>query len=65
MEIELRYFKSKKTLKKLSLEMLTSNEVLQKSQMKKITDGYGGSCGYRHPRGVTWVGMSMSSAQAG
>ena len=35
-------------MKKLSLEMLklTSNEVLQRSQMKKITGGYGGSgCG--------------------
>ena len=35
-------------MKKLSLEMLklTSNEVLQRSQMKKITGGYGdsGSC---------------------
>ncbi len=32
-------------MKKLSLEMLrlTSDEVLQRSQMKKITGGYGGS----------------------
>ena len=28
-------------MKKLSLEMLTSDEVIQKSQMKKITVGYG------------------------
>jgi hypothetical protein len=52
-------------MKKLSLEMLrlTSDEVLQRSQMKKITGGYGSSCGYRHPSGATWCGMSMSSAQ--
>lgn len=32
-------------MKKLSLEMLrlTSDEVLQRSQMKKITGGYGGN----------------------
>ncbi len=33
-------------MKKLSLEMLrlTSGEVLERSQMKKITGGYGGTC---------------------
>jgi len=29
-------------MKKLSLEMLTSYEMIQKSQMKKITGGYTG-----------------------
>jgi natural product precursor len=34
---------SRKTMKKISLEMLrlTSDEVLERSQMKKITGGYG------------------------
>jgi natural product precursor len=31
-------------MKKLSLEILTSDEVLQRSQMKKITGGYGYTC---------------------
>lgn len=33
-------------MKKLSLELLrlTSDEVLERSQMKKITGGYGGNC---------------------
>ncbi|SFO16825.1 hypothetical protein SAMN04488519_104139 [Algoriphagus ornithinivorans] len=33
-------------MKKLSLEMLrlSTNEILERSQMKKITGGYGGSC---------------------
>ena len=36
-----------KNMKKLSLEMLrlTSDEVLGRSQMKKITGGYGGGSG--------------------
>jgi hypothetical protein len=35
-------------MKKLSLEMLrlTSEEVLERSQMKKITGGYGESCSH-------------------
>ncbi|MDO9553459.1 hypothetical protein [Rhodonellum sp.] len=52
-------------MKKFNLEMLrpTSDEVLERSQMKKITGGYGGSCGYRHPSGQVWCGMSSSQAQ--
>jgi hypothetical protein len=34
-------------MKKLSLEMLrlSTNEILERSQMKKITGGYGTGCG--------------------
>jgi len=35
-------------MEKLSLEMLTSEEVLQRSQMKKITGGYGGGSDCSH-----------------
>lgn len=54
-------------MKKLNLEMLrlTSADVLERSQMKKITGGYGsGTCGYLHPSGQSWCGMSKSSALA-
>jgi hypothetical protein len=53
-------------MKKLSLEMLrlTSDEVLQRSQMKKITGGYGsGSCGYKHTDGLIICGLTMTQAQ--
>ena len=56
-------------MKKLSLEMLrlTSDEVLQRSQMKKITGGYGsGSCGYAYNDGSGWrgdCGVSQSEAR--
>ena len=35
-------------MEKLSLEMLTSEEVLGRSQMKKITGGYGGGSDCSH-----------------
>ena len=42
-------------MKKLSLEMLrlTSDEVLQRSQMKKITGGYGGDNCCIHLRSIS------------
>jgi hypothetical protein len=58
-------------MKKLSLEMLklTSDEVLQRSQMKKITGGYGGiliapgTCGFIDRDGYPACGISSGSAQ--
>jgi hypothetical protein len=53
-------------MKKLSLEMLrlTSDEVLGRSQMKKITGGYGtsGTCGYRTSSGISFCGVNRSVA---
>lgn len=53
-------------MKKLSLEMLrlTSEEVLQRSQMKKITGGYGGTCGYITANGTNFCGVSRSTAES-
>ncbi len=55
-------------MKKLSLEMLrlTSDEVLGRSQMKKITGGYGssGTCGWKHPNGGSFCGISYSAAMS-
>jgi natural product precursor len=50
-------------MKKLSLEMLrlTSADVLERSQMKKITGGYGsGTCGYRDSTGYAVCNQSQS-----
>jgi hypothetical protein len=51
-------------MKKLSLEMLrlSTNKILERSQMKKITGGYGGTCGYKSPSGQVWCGMTYSQA---
>ena len=52
-------------MKKLNLEMLrlTSADVLERSQMKKITGGYGsGTCGYMDPSGYEVCGISKSQA---
>ncbi|WP_083836489.1 hypothetical protein [Nitritalea halalkaliphila] len=53
-------------MKKLSLEMLrlTSDEVLGRSQMKKITGGYGtsGTCGWSGMGG--FCGINKATAQA-
>jgi hypothetical protein len=52
-------------MKKIRLEMLrlSSDEVLERSQMKKITGGYGsGTCGYRDPGGYTVCNISKSQA---
>ena len=60
-------------MKKLSLEMLrlTSEEVLERSQMKKITGGYGGTgcldmkCGSKHPGNVCCAQSSCSDLTSG
>jgi hypothetical protein len=53
-------------MKKLSLEMLrlSTNEILERSQMKKITGGYGGGCCYRTPEGAVFTGLSVGQAQS-
>lgn len=53
-------------MKKLSLEILrlSTEEVLERSQMKKITGGYGGGCCYRTPEGAVFTGLSVSQAQS-
>ncbi|WP_081610453.1 hypothetical protein [Mariniradius saccharolyticus] len=59
-------------MKKISLEMLrlSSDEVLERSQMKKITGGYGGgiligpgTCGWRDRDGYPVCNISSGSAQ--
>jgi len=59
-------------MKKLSLEMLrlSTEEVLGRSQMKKITGGYGGgiliglgTCGWRDRTGYPVCNISSGSAQ--
>jgi len=58
-------------MKKLSIEMLrlTSDEVLQRSQMKKITGGYTGcldtKCGSKNPNGVCCPQNTCSSPTDG
>jgi natural product precursor len=52
-------------MKKLNLEMLrlTSADVLERSQMKKITGGYhSGSCGFQDANGTKFCGVSKSVA---
>ncbi|MHA7131779.1 hypothetical protein [Algoriphagus namhaensis] len=53
-------------MKKLSLEMLrlSTNEILERSQMKKITGGYGssGTCGFITADGSSFCGVSKSVA---
>ncbi|WP_291785095.1 hypothetical protein [Cecembia sp.] len=55
-------------MKKLSLEMLrlTSDEVLGRSQMKKITGGYGGNYRYCHctTGAGSWSGYYSSDQAA-
>ncbi|SEG23071.1 hypothetical protein [Algoriphagus boritolerans] len=61
-------------MKKLSLEMLrlSTNEILERSQMKKITGGYGGGagcldmkCGSKHPNNVCCAQTSCSDLTSG
>ena len=68
----LKSFNLNKTMKKFSLEKLklTSDEVLQRSQMRKITGGYGGGeccVHYRSTSNNAYLGMncgfSVSDAQ--
>jgi len=55
-------------MKKLSLEMfrLTSADVLERSEMKKMTGGYGsGSCVYAYRSGGSWYGScNVSEGEA-
>ncbi|WP_332912067.1 hypothetical protein [Algoriphagus boritolerans] len=54
-------------MKKLSLEMLrlSTNEILERSQMKKITGGYGssGTCGFITASGSSFCGVSRDVAE--
>lgn len=61
-------------MKKLSLEMLrlSTNEILERGEMKKITGGYGGGtgcldmkCGSQHPGNICCGGTTCSSITNG
>ena len=39
------------------------SKTLNRSEMKHIMGGYGGSCGYRTPNGYYMCGLTMAEAQ--